>query len=212
MRLKNVPGSREAIEASKYVVKEEAMPKGKWSEIFGNVNPVRIEIGMGKGSFIIEQARQNPDVNFVGIEKFSSVLIRAIEKQNAEVLPNLLFIRMDAEYINDWFAQNEVDRIYLNFSDPWPKERHAKRRLTSRQFLNRYDLILKQGGIIEFKTDNIDLFAFTLEEVPQAGWHIAAQTKDLHASDMNVGNIMTEYETKFSALGQKICKCIIVRK
>lgn len=211
MRLKNVPGSREAIEASKYVIKEDAAPKGKWSEIFGNSNPVRIEIGMGKGSFIIEQARQNPDINFVGIEKFSSVLIRAVEKQNVEELPNLFFLRIDAEYINDWFGEGEAERIFLNFSDPWPKERHAKRRLTSRQFLKRYDKILKADGIIEFKTDNEALFDFTLEEVPEAGWRIAAQTRNLHESEMNEGNIMTEYESKFSALGRKICKCIIVR-
>lgn len=211
MRLKNVPGSREAIEASKYVIKEEDKPKGRWKEIFGNENPIRIEIGMGKGSFIMEQARQNPDINFVGIEKFSSVLIRAIEKQDVEDLPNVLFVRMDAEYINDWFDAGEVDRIYLNFSDPWPKERHAKRRLTSRQFLARYDSILKQDGIIEFKTDNTDLFGFTLEEVPEAGWEIREMTRDLHNSKMNEGNIMTEYEKKFSGLGQKICKCVIAR-
>lgn len=212
MRLKNVPGSREAIEASKYVIKESEDPDPRWSEIFGNNNPVRIEIGMGKGAFLIEQARLNPDINFVGIEKFSSVLIRAIEKQDVEQLPNLLFMRMDAEYITDRFAEGEVDRIYLNFSDPWPKEKHAKRRLTSRQFLKRYDKILKPDGIIEFKTDNTELFGFTLEEAPEAGWEIAEQTFDLHRSGMNEGNIMTEYEKKFSSLGQKICKCVIRRK
>ncbi len=214
MRLKNIPGSREAIAASEYVIPETGMgevwpERGHWHEIFGNESPIRIEAGMGKGTFIMELARQNPDINYIGIEKYSSVLLRAVQKQEQAQLPNIRFIRMDAEYICDVFAPGEVDRIYLNFSDPWPKDRHAKRRLTSRQFLARYEQILKDGGQVEFKTDNVDLFAFSLEEVPEAGWHLLAETRDLHASCMNTGNIMTEYEQKFSALGQKICKYII---
>lgn len=216
MRLRNIPGSREVIAESRFVIPETEAGKewpvrGRWAEEFGNDSPIRIEIGMGKGAFIMEQARKNPDINFVGIEKYSSVLIRAIQKQELEDLPNLKFIRMEAEYITDVFAHGEVDRIYLNFSDPWPKEKHAKRRLTSHQFLARYDRILKPDGIVEFKTDNQDLFAFSLKEVPVAGWTILAATCDLHGSDMCEGNIMTEYETKFSAMGQKICKYIIKR-
>lgn len=216
MRLKNIPGSREAIAVSEFVIPETEMgkvwpEKGRWSEIFGNDHPIRIEVGMGKGAFIMEQARRNPDINFIGIEKYSSVLLRAVQKQEAEALPNLKFIRMDAEYICDVFAAEEVDRIYLNFSDPWPKDRHAKRRLTSRQFLERYRQVLKEGGQVEFKTDNAVLFAFSLEEIPEAGWYLLAQTDDLHHSPMNEGNIMTEYEQKFSALGQKIFKYIIQR-
>lgn len=217
MRLKNVPGSREAIAESKYVIPEEPRGqewpvKGRWAEVFGNSSPLRIEIGMGKGAFLMETARQNPDINFVGIEKFSSVLIRAIQKQEIQQLPNIMFIRMDAEYITDVFALGEVDRIYLNFSDPWPKDRNAKRRLTCRQFLERYEKVLKPEGLVEFKTDNTGLFEFSLEEVPEAGWEMVASTRDLHAdSILNEGNIMTEYEKKFSEKGQKICKYIIKR-
>ncbi len=216
MRLRNIPGSRDKIKSSPYVITETAMGevwpvRGRWTDEFGNTNPIRIEIGMGKGAFIIEQAKQNPDINFVGIEKFSSVLIRAIEKQDAENLPNLKFLRMEAEYIEDVFAPGEVDRIYLNFSDPWPKEKHAKRRLTSHQFLARYDTILKEDGVVEFKTDNPDLFSFSLKEAAVAGWMILDATCDLHNSYLSEGNIMTEYEAKFSALGQKINKYIIRR-
>ena len=216
MRLRNIPGSREVIAESKYVIPEvepgNIWPvRGAWNEIFKNSNPIRIEIGMGKGAFITEMARQNPDINYVGIEKFSSVLLRAIQKQEEADLKNLFFIRMEAEYIEDVFAPGEVDRIYLNFSDPWPKDRHAKRRLTSRQFLGRFVNILKKDGLVEFKTDNSLLFAFSLEEVPAAGWKMIAQTNDLHHSDMGKGNIMTEYETKFSGMGQPIYKYIIQR-
>ena len=167
---------------------------------------------MGKGALLMEHARREPDVNFVGIEKYSSVLLRAVQKQNEENLPNLRLVRMDAEYITDVFAPGEVAKIYLNFSDPWPKARTAKRRLTSQQFLARYDQILQPDGIVEFKTDNTDLFDFSLEEIEPAGWKLLAMTRDLHKDpDMREGNIMTEYETKFSALGQKICKYVIAR-
>ena len=155
-------------------------------------------------------ARLNPDINFVGIEKYSSVLLRAIQKMEEETLPNLIFIRMDAEDITEVFEEGEVDRIYLNFSDPWPKDRHAKRRLESRQFLERYKSILKDGGLIEFKTDNNDLFDFALEEVKEAGWEMIAFTRDLHNNkELCEGNIMTEYEAKFSAMGNPINKYII---
>ena len=134
MRLRNVPGAREVMVENEYVFTEPEGMKGTWHEVFGNDNPVRIEIGMGKGRFISTLAAQNPDINYVGIEKYSSVLLRAVEKQEELQLPNLRFIRMDAENICEVFGAGEVDRIYLNFSDPWPKDRHAKRRLTSRQF------------------------------------------------------------------------------
>ena len=211
MRLRNVPGSREALAANDFVINEPVECKGKWKDIFENDNPIRIEIGMGKGKFIMELAEKNPDINYIGIEKYSSVLIRAIEKQEEKQLSNIFFIRMDAEIIEDVFAEGEVDRIYLNFSDPWPKDRHAKRRLTSRQFLGRYNNILKKDGIVEFKTDNRMLFDFSVEEVEPAGWKLNAVTYDLHNSDMNEGNIMTEYETKFSGMGTPINKMIISR-
>lgn len=210
MRLKNVPGSKEYIAASNFVIHDETERKGKVREYFSNDKPIRIEIGMGKGQFIYEMAKQNPDINFVGIEKYSSVLLRAIQKMEEEPLPNLIFIRMDAEDITDVFDAGEVDKIYLNFSDPWPKDRHAKRRLESRQFLKRYETILKDAGFIEFKTDNNDLFDFALEEVEAAGWKMIAFTRDLHADEkLCEGNIMTEYEAKFSAMGNPINKYII---
>ena len=210
MRLKNVPGSKEYIAESKYVIHDETEKKGKIRDYFSNNNPIRIEIGMGKGQFIYEMARQNPDIDFVGIEKYSSVLLIAIQKIEEEPLDNLIFIRMDAEDITEVFEEGEIDRIYLNFSDPWPKDRHAKRRLESRQFLGRYQTILKDGGLIEFKTDNNDLFDFALEEVEAAGWKMLECTRDLH-SDKRLceGNIMTEYEAKFSAMGNPINKYII---
>ena len=212
MRLRNVKGAREALADSVFTINEPEQYKGRWKELFGNDNAVHIEVGTGKGKFIIELAKQNPDINYLGIEKFSSVLIRAIEKQQEEELSNLYFIRMDAENIENIFAEGEVDRIYLNFSDPWPKDRHAKRRLTSRQFFGRYDKVLAKDGRVEFKRDNRPLFDFSLEEVGLAGWNLAAVTYDLHNDEeMNAGNVMTEYEIKFSEEGNPIHKLIANR-
>lgn len=211
MRLRNVKGSRDTIATSDFVIHNETEMKGNWHQRFGNDNPIHIEIGMGKGRFITTLASMNPDVNYVGIEKYSSVLVRAIEKQTELMLPNLVYIRMDAETIADVFAKDEVDKIYLNFSDPWPKDRHAKRRLTSKEFLSRYNEILTKDGTVEFKTDNVDLFAFSLEQVPEANWNLVMSTTDLHNSQYNEGNVMTEYEEKFSGLGQHINKMIINR-
>jgi len=212
MRLRNVTGSREAIADSPLVIQEPREKKGRWREVFENDHPIRIEIGMGKGRFIMDLARKNPDVNYLGIEKYSSVLIRGIEKLEADPLPNLYFIRMEAEEITSVFAKGEVDRIYLNFSDPWPKDRHAKRRLPSREFLRRYDEILIPDGVIEFKTDNHDLFQFALAELATAGWKILQMTEDLHHdAQMMQGNIMTEYEERFSAKGNPIYKYVIAR-
>lgn len=212
MRLRNVPGSREAIAESEFTVNNPEECKGKWNELFGNDNPIRIEIGMGKGKFVTTLAQQNPNINYVGIEKYSSVLIRAIEKREELEIDNLLFIRMDAETITDVFAENEVDRIYLNFSDPWPKDRHAKRRLTSKEFFARYDKILKKDGVVEFKTDNVMLFDFSLEQIPLADWKLVACTRDLHHNEeMCEGNVMTEYEERFSKLGNPIHKLIAER-
>lgn len=214
MRLRNITGSREIIADSPFVVKEELLDKcpGKWGEIFGNDHPLYIEIGMGKGRFIYTMAKEHPDINYVGIEKYSSVLLRAIQKMEEEELPNLKFIRMDAEDIDKVFGKGEVDKIYLNFSDPWPKDRHAKRRLPSRQFLARYDLILKKDSRIEFKTDNRELFDFAVEELEPAGWQAEVITYDLHSDEkLMVGNVMTEYEQKFSSMGNPIYKYIIFR-
>lgn len=211
MRLRNIKGSKEYIAVNEFVIHEPENYKGKWnSEIFKNDNPIHIEVGMGKGRFIMELARRNPDINYVGIEKYSSVLLRGIQKLEEDPLLNLYFIRMDAEDIGDVFDKDEIDKIYLNFSDPWPKDRHAKRRLPSRQFLERFSKILKKGHSIEFKTDNKVLFDFAMEEAPEAGWIIDEYTYDLHNNEkMNEGNIMTEYEERFSAEGNPICKYVI---
>ncbi|MBD5449118.1 MAG: tRNA (guanosine(46)-N7)-methyltransferase TrmB [Lachnospiraceae bacterium] len=212
MRLRNITGSREVIAQSDYVIHDPQEHKGKWNEIFGNEHPIRIEIGMGKGRFIMDLAGMNSDINYVGIEKYSSVLLRGIQKLESDPLPNLYFIRMDAEEITGVFDREEVDRIYLNFSDPWPKDRHAKRRLPSREFLHRYDEILVRDGVIEFKTDNHDLFQFALEELEPAGWHLDQMTEDLHHNEeMMKGNVMTEYEERFSSMGNPIFKYIISR-
>ena len=214
MRLKNVPGAREAIAESTFCIQEDRQQelKGHWQSVFPEKQPLHIEIGMGKGQFLYGMALAHPDINYLGIEKYSSVLLRAIQKMEAAPLPNLRFLRMDAEEICNVFAPGEIDRIYLNFSDPWPKDRHAKRRLPSRQFLARYDQILAKAGVIEFKTDNQGLFDFALEELEPAGWTPRLVTRDLHSDpEASEGNIMTEYEEKFSAMGNPIYKYIIKR-
>lgn len=214
MRLRNIRGSEEAVADSKYVVHELSEAKNNWKSIFGNDNPLYIEIGMGKGRFIIDNALKYPNVNFVGIERYSSVLLRALQKMDEmeNVPSNVRFLCMDATEIVDAFAEGEVDKIYLNFSDPWPKDRHAKRRLPSRQFLSKYDKILKKDGKLEFKTDNRGLFDFAVEELEPAGWKAEVITYDLHNDAKLVeGNIMTEYEEKFSSMGNPICKYIIYR-
>ena len=213
MRLRNIPGSKEAITESSYVIQNPEEYKGRWKTIFKNENPIQIEVGMGKGRFVMDMAEKNPEINFIGIEMYDSVLLRAVQKreQLENELPNLYFIRMDARNLQEIFQKGEVNKIYLNFSDPWPKDRHAKRRLTSRQFLERYDGILTEGGVIEFKTDNRDLFEFSLEEVKEAVWTLLGSTFDLHHDpEMSKGNVMTEYEEKFSSMGNPIHKLIAV--
>lgn len=215
MRLRNIPGSKEAIAESTYVIQDPEKRKGRWKEVFGNQNPVRIEVGMGKGRFIMDMAQLHPEVNYIGIEMYDSVLLRAVQKieQLEEKLPNLYFIRTDARNLPEIFGKEEVDRVYLNFSDPWPKDRHAKRRLTSRQFLERYDQILVKNGQVEFKTDNRPLFEFSLEEIREAGWTLLAHTFDLHHDKQMIeGNVMTEYEEKFSSAGNPIHKFIAVHE
>ena len=212
MRLRNIPGADEAIADSPHCIQEPMAEKGRWHLIFGNENPIHIEIGMGKGQFIMKLAKEHPDINYIGIERYSSVLLRALQKMEIEPLPNIRFLCMDASIITEVFDKEEVAKIYLNFSDPWPTERHAKRRLTSRQFFERYDKILAGNGVVEFKTDNDDLFAFSMEEVAEAGWTLDAHTFDLHHDPvLNEGNVMTEYEEKFSSLGHPIHKLIARR-
>ena len=216
MRLRNIPRAGEIIRTHHTVIRQPELQRGCWSQVFGNSRPIRIEIGMGKGRFIMNMAKAHPEINFIGIERYSSVLLRAVEKFDTDEfneLTNVRFICMDAREIGDVFAPGEVERIYLNFSDPWPKARHARRRLTSTEFLARYEQVLKEGGLLEFKTDNTGLFDFSLEQISEAGWTLQAHTYDLHHNEeMNRGNIMTEYEEKFSAKGNPINKLIAVRK
>jgi len=212
MRLRNIKGSRETVAANDYVVQEPEKSKGQWSTLFGNNNPIHIEIGMGKGKFIMQLAAANPEVNYIGIEKFSSVLLRALEKRSEAELSNLYYLRYDAEYLNDIFDKDEISRIYLNFSDPWPKDRHARRRLTSREYFGRYDKCLKKEGEVIFKTDNRLLFDFSLEEVKSAGWELKGVTFDLHHSEYIEGNVMTEYEERFTAMGNPIHRLVAYRE
>ncbi len=213
MRLRNVKGAGEKIAGSSLVVDEYGRIRGKWGDEFGNNNPIWIEIGMGKGKFMLEMAKKHPDVDFVGIEKYSSVLVRAIERCKENPPENLRFLRMDAENIADVFESGEVDHIFLNFSDPWPKDKHAKRRLTSENFLSKYEKILSSGGILEFKTDNDELFKFSLEEILSFGWTITENTWDLYAKEtLGEDNVMTEYEEKFVLLGHPIHKLTAVRQ
>ena len=214
MRLRNVRGSREAIAESEYTVNDFREYAGRWREIFHNDHPIQIEIGMGKGKFITELSVLHPEINYIGIEKYSSVLIRAVEKQKELQNGNLIFIRMDAVEIEEAFGEGEVDKIYLNFSDPWPKDRHAKRRLTSAQFFERYDKILKKDGVVEFKTDNKMLFDFSLEEITHTKFKVDDYTYDLYsdqASALFAGNVSTEYEDRFVEKGNKICKLVASR-
>lgn len=217
MRLRNIPGAQDAILESPYVIQKPEAHKGAWAEVFPKKQPLHIEVGMGKGRFLMDLARLNPNINYVGIEMYDSVLLRALQKREeleaeGETYENLFFMRVDARLLPEIFEKGEVDKIYLNFSDPWPKARHAKRRLTSREFLERYDQILVPDGTVEFKTDNRELFEFSLEEVNETKWNLLAHTFDLHHNEEMVkGNVMTEYEEKFSSMRNPICKMIINR-
>ena len=213
MRLRNIPGADEIVSASQYCIQNPTKHRGQWKTLLHSTSPIHLEIGMGKGRFLMDLATLNPDIQYIGVERYTSVLLRAVQKMDELQLPNVHFICEDAATLPEVFAQTEVDRIYLNFSDPWPKDRHAKRRLTSHQLLERYDRFLAPKGRLEFKTDNQDLFTFSLEEIENSDlWHVDAYTRDLHHDPvMNPGNIMTEYEEKFSSLGNPICKLIASR-
>ncbi len=211
MRLRHTHGAEELISESPYVVKDPEDHKGRWNEIFGNDHPIRLEIGTGKGKFLVETAAAYPDINFVGVEKACSVLLKAIRKYEEAGISNVSFLAVYADSLSDIFDEGEIDRIYLNFSDPWPKKRYAKRRLTSERYLPVYDKILRKGGSLEFKTDNRELFDYSLETLSDNGWKITICTYDLHASEYAQGNITTEYEERFSAEGHPICKLTALR-
>lgn len=206
MRLRHKPWANDKLaQYPEYVVDTSTATNlsGNWQERFGNTHPIHIEIGMGKGQFIIDLAKAHPEINFIGIERQSSVIVSALDKQIEAKLPNVLFMREDGGDLRTYFAQNEVDRIYLTFSDPWPKNRHEKRRLTYRSFLEVYEAILNSQGALHFKTDNRGLFEYSLVSFSQYGMVLEDVYLDLHNSDFE-GNIMTEYEVKFASQGQVI--------
>ena len=209
MRLKHVKNADKVVESGVYYVNDPKQHKGSWKNIFKNNNPIYIEIGMGKGDFIIENALKYPNINFIGIEMYDSVMIRAVQKSNELELNNLKLVKIDATYIEEIFNK-EIDLIYLNFSDPWPKDRHAKRRLTSSRFLERYDKIFRDNPKIIMKTDNVDLFNFSVTSLKEYGYNIEFLTNDLYSGDVS-DNIATEYEKKFVEKGIKINKLIATK-
>ena len=210
MRLRNIPGAREAVAESAYCISDPADMRGRWQHFLNNEAPIHMEIGMGKGKFLMQLAELHPEINYIGVERYASVLLRALQKLEEHPLPNVHFLCIDAIHLPDYFAQGEIAQIYLNFSDPWPKDRHARRRLTSLTYLNIYEQILLPESRLEFKTDNQELFTFSMEEITNApAWRLEASTRDLHHGPvLNEGNIMTEYEEKFSEAGNPICKLI----
>jgi len=204
MRLRKVKNAKERLEVdnNSFFIPEPELNKGKWNEVFNNNNPIHIEIGCGKGQFISTLAKLNPDINYIAIEKFDSVLLRCLEKVIDSGLTNLKLCVMDAAMISNYFSNAEVKRIYLNFSDPWPKKHHAKRRLTSPLFLEQYKLILDKKGEIFFKTDNRGLFEYSLESISNNGYSISNISLDLHKDlEKYPDNITTEFEDKWSKLG-----------
>lgn len=205
MRLRKVKHAREIIDAHpETVVINPSDYKGKWKLLFNNENPIHLEIGMVKGKFIIEKALNNPDINFIGIEKYDSVIVRACEKLINNPLPNVLLINDDAANIINFFENGEIHHIYLNFSDPWPKKRHIKRRLTNPTYLKLYQDILAKNGCLEIKTDNQKLFEYTVKEVNNFPLKIEEISLDLHKSEYNETNITTEYEERFKQLNKPI--------
>ena len=209
MRQRNVKNKIEIINNSKYIILNPIDYCGKWNKIFNNDNPIYIEIGMGKGDFILENAKRYPNINFIGIEKYDSIMALAIKKIESYELTNLRLLRLNALEINNVF-HNEIDKIYLNFSDPWPKDRHEKRRLTSYVFLDKYDKLFKDDMVIEMKTDNRNLFEYSLISFNNHSYLINEISLDLHHSNIE-NNIMTEYERKFSSLNNCIYYVKVVK-
>lgn len=209
MRLKNVKGAKERIKISKYIISDPFSVIGKYKDLFKQDNPIHLEIGTGKGDFLIEMAKRNPNINFIGIEKYDSVLVRAIEKCDQLELSNIYFIREDATDIEKIF-DHEIEKVYLNFSDPWPKERHAKRRLTSPVFLSKYDKVFKNCKYIQMKTDNRKLFEYSIMSLVEYGYKITELNLDLYEDELK-DNVPTEYETKFVSIGKNIFRGVFVK-
>jgi len=209
MRLRNVPNAQEILDAHpQLVIQDATAQKGKWSQLFGNNNPVHLEIGMGKGQFILGMAKLFPSINFIGIERYESVMVRALQALiKEESISNVRLLKVDATYLTDYFAPGEIAHLYLNFSDPWPKARHAKRRLTSHQFLARYKEILVPQSTIWFKSDNRHLFEFSLVEMNNYGLHFDEVCLNLHRDEFEE-NVRTEYEETWSAKGYPIYRIV----
>lgn len=204
MRMRKKKNCAERIARCSHIhITDPQAHKGEWSSVFGNDNPIHIEIGCGKGSFVVGMAKMYPDVNFIAIEKVEDVIVMAMEKAVGEGVGNVRFMDLDAENIEDFFEKGEIERIYLNFSDPWKKSKQAKRRLTHKNFLDRYKNVLNNGDYIWFKTDNRKLFEFSLNSFAAEGFKMENITLDLHNSGFE-GNVITEYEQKFIDLGQPI--------
>lgn len=207
MRLRNKPWAKDKLEQyPQYVILSAELFKGKWNELFESSQPLHIEIGTGRGRFITEMAKANPNINYIGIELQQSVIVTALDKLIESELPNVKLLNANASDLKEYFAKGDVDRIYLNFSDPWPKKRHDKRRLTYKTFLKQYEEILVDQGEIHFKTDNQGLFEFSLISFSEYGMLLKYVSLDLHNSGFE-GNIMTEYEEKFSSMGNRIYRC-----
>ncbi|MGT2846784.1 tRNA (guanosine(46)-N7)-methyltransferase TrmB [Streptococcus massiliensis] len=204
MRVRNRKGASELLESNpQYVVLEPATAKGKWRDLFGNDNPIHIEVGSGKGGFITGMAKLHPDINYIGIDIQKTVLSYALDKVLAADVPNIKLLWVDGSDLTDYFEAGEIAQLYLNFSDPWPKKKHEKRRLTYKTFLDTFKEILPEHGQIHFKTDNRGLFEYSLVSFSNYGMTLKGVWLDLHASDYE-GNVMTEYEAKFSSKGQVI--------
>ena len=204
MRVRNRKGATELLEAHpQYVILNPADAKGRWQEIFGNDHPIHVEVGGGKGAFVSGMAKANPEINYIGIDIQKSVLSYALDKVLATDVSNIKLLWVDGSDLTDYFEEGEIDRLYLNFSDPWPKKRHEKRRLTYQSFLATYQQILPENGEIHFKTDNRGLFEYSLVSFSQYGMKLKGVWLDLHASDFE-DNVLTEYEQKFANKGQVI--------
>lgn len=211
MRQRRVKNEAERVlHYEPYIVLNAENSNGKWHSYFNNNNPIHMEIGCGRGQFVASLAEKNPKTNYIAVEPIGSVLLRALEKIDSKQLKNVLFLWKYADHIETYLGENEIDKIYLNFSDPWPKERHAKRRLLHRNFINQYKKIMKKGGEIEFKTDNLNLFNFSLEEFQTCGMKLIESTNDLYQSPYISENTPTEYEEKFISLEMKINYCKVI--
>ena len=208
MRQRKVKNEEERLARHhQYLAENPQSMKGKWRQAFENENEIYIELGCGKGKFIMTLAEQNPDRNYIAVEGRGSIILRALEKAAREELNNIVFIKEYVRDINEYFEEDELSGIYLNFSDPWPKDRHAKRRLTHSRYLDGYRSVLKSGRCIELKTDNDDMYAFALNEFTECGMKILESTEDLHGSEFEARKVTTEYEDKFRESGQKINYC-----